>query len=163
MMPRRRGGPRGMAAATGPLERAGEPDAALHHLLSVPPMSERQAEQIAQIIAARPSPASLMVWELTLTCGHITRRTAHRDHGRYGLTTDCSECGGEPRGVVAQVQVGPADEVARAEEEAAATRAVSSPKRPKLADVRRKLRAAEAQAEALRLQLAQMQQADPGD
>jgi hypothetical protein len=152
-----------MAAATGPLERAGEPDAALHHLLSVPPMSERQAEQIAQIIAARPSPASLMVWELTLTCGHITRRTAHRDHGRYGLTTDCSECGGEPRGVVAQVQVGPADEVARAEEEAAATRAVSSPKRPKLADVRRKLRAAEAQAEALRLQLAQMQQADPGD
>jgi hypothetical protein len=127
-----------------------------------PPISERQAEEIAQIIGhAPPSPASLMVWELTLTCGHITRRRAHIDHGHYGLTTDCEECDGEVRGIVAHVKIGTAAEVARQEEAdakaAGSTAAPGLPKRPSKQAVRRKLRDAEAQAAALRIQLAQME------
>jgi hypothetical protein len=155
-----------------------------------PPMSERQAEEIAQIIGhAPPSPASLMVWQLTLTCGHITRRRAHIDHGHYGFTTDCEECSGEVRGVVAQVKIGTTEEVARQEEaaakaagsaaakatETAAAKAAGSaaakaagsaaapgqPERPSKQAVRRKLREAEAQAAALRIQLAQMEAPPP--
>jgi hypothetical protein len=132
-----------------------------------PPMSRQQAEDVARLLGGPPpSPASLMVWELTLTCGHVTRRRAHIENYRYGSTTDCEECGGEVRGVVAQVKIGTAEEVGR-EKEAAATVAGSTvapsrqPKRPSTQAVRRKLREAEAQAAALRIQLAKMTEAPP--
>jgi hypothetical protein len=129
-----------------------------------PPMSQRQAEKIAQIIGPRPSLASLAVWELTLTCGHITRRTAHRDNRRYSVTTDCEECGGEPRGVIAQVNIGPADEVARQEAAARTTRtpkAAQTAVRLKLLAAEREARAAKERAAALRIQLAQMEAPPP--
>ena len=66
-----------------------------------PPMSDRQAERIAQISSsARVRKEDLDGWDLTLTCGHVVRRTQHRDHDRYtGRVTDCPACGMR-RGVV---------------------------------------------------------------
>jgi hypothetical protein len=49
----------------------------------------------------------LDAWDLTLTCGHIVRRTQHRDHDRY---TDCLACGTR-RCVVTAQRAGSADDM----------------------------------------------------
>jgi hypothetical protein len=104
-----------------------------------------------------PNQASLTVWELTHTCGHTARRTQHRDHKEWNLysTYECQECGGEIRGVISAVRIGPVPEVERSEKPAAG-RASTGPKPPSKAALRRRLREAEAQANALRIQLAQI-------
>ena len=98
-----------------------------------------------------------MVWELTHTCGHTVRRTQHQDHREWNLysTYECQECGGEIRGVISAVRIGPVPEVERREKPAAG-RAPTGPKPPSKAALRRRLREAEAQANALRVQLAQL-------
>jgi hypothetical protein len=76
-----------------------------------PPMSDRQIEQIALILSSAPvRTQDLDAWDLTLTCGHIVRRTQHRDHDRYTAgVTDCPACGTR-RGVVTAHRAGPADD-----------------------------------------------------
>lgn len=76
-----------------------------------PPLSDRQIEQIAQILSsARVRTQDLDAWDLTLTCEHVVRRTQHRDHDRYTpAVTDCPACGTR-RGVVIAQRVGPADD-----------------------------------------------------
>jgi hypothetical protein len=76
-----------------------------------PPMSDRQAEQIAQILSsARVRKEDLDGWDLTLTCGHVVRRTQHRDHDRYTTrVAGCPACGMR-RGVVTAQRAGPVDD-----------------------------------------------------
>jgi hypothetical protein len=76
-----------------------------------PPMSDRQIEQIAQILSsASVRTQDLDAWDLALTCGHVVRRTQHRDHDRYTTgVTECPECGTR-RGVVTAQRRGPADD-----------------------------------------------------
>ena len=77
----------------------------------MPPLSDRQAEQIARILssACRVRSENLDAWDLTLTCDHVVRGTQHRDNGdRYSTAvTDCPACGMR-RGVVRARRVGPA-------------------------------------------------------
>jgi hypothetical protein len=75
----------------------------------MPPLSDQQAEQVAQILSsARVRSEDLDAWDLTLTCDHVARRTQHRDYGdRYGTSvTDCPACGMR-RGVVSARRAGP--------------------------------------------------------
>jgi hypothetical protein len=124
-----------------------------------PPLSAEQVERLRQLVGSwlTPNPASLMVWELTHTCGHTARRTQHQDHREWNLysTYECQECGGEIRGVISAVRIGPVPEVKRSERPAAG-RAPARPKPPSKAALRRRLREAEAQATVLRIQLAQL-------
>lgn len=124
-----------------------------------PPPSAAQVERLRQLVGswAAPNTANLMVWELTHTCGHTVRRTQHQDHREWNLysTYECQECGGEIRGVISAVRIGPVPEVERREKPAAG-RAPTGPKPPSKAALRRRLREAEAQANALRVQLAQL-------
>jgi hypothetical protein len=127
-----------------------------------PPLSVEQVDRLRQLVGSwpTPNPASLMVWELTHTCGHTARRTQHQDHKEWNLYSiyECQECGGEIRGVISAVRIGPVPEVERSEKPAAA-RAPTGPKPPSKAALRRRLREAEAQANALRIQLAQSDEA----
>jgi hypothetical protein len=70
-------------------------------------------------------------------------------------TYECQECGGEIRGVISVVRIGPLSEVERGEKPAAG-RVPTGPKPPSKAALRRRLREAEAQVNALRIQLAQL-------
>ena len=90
---------------------SGHPAAHCGYCCPPPPMSDRQIEQIAQIFSsARVRTQDLDAWDLTLTCGHVVRRTQHRDHDRYTMgVTDCPACGMR-RGVVTAQRVGPADD-----------------------------------------------------
>ncbi|MDQ2874484.1 MAG: hypothetical protein M3Y33_06635 [Actinomycetota bacterium] len=76
-------------------------------------MSDRQVEQIRQILFSAPARARhLDAWDLTLTCGHVARRTQHRDHDHDQYTTavtDCAACGMR-RGIVTAHRIGPADD-----------------------------------------------------
>ena len=125
-----------------------------------PPLGAEQVEAIRRLLggrSAQPDPASLMVWEVTHTCGHAVRRRQHRDHREWNLysTDECQECGGEIRGVISAVRIGPLTEVERGEEPAAG-RVPTRPKQPSKAALRRRLREVEAQVKALRIQLAQL-------
>jgi hypothetical protein len=76
----------------------------------MPPLSDRQAEQVTQILSsARVRTEDLDAWDLTLTCDHVVRLTQHRDNGdRCGTAVnDCPACGMR-RGVVTARRVGPA-------------------------------------------------------
>jgi hypothetical protein len=76
----------------------------------MPPLSDRQAEQVARILSsARVRSEDLDAWDLTLTCDHVVRCTQHRDNGDRCSTavTDCPTCG-RRRGVVTARRVGPA-------------------------------------------------------
>jgi hypothetical protein len=109
-----------------------------------------------------------MVWEVTHTCGHTVRRRQHREHRDWNLysTYECHECGGEIRGVISAVRIGPVPEVERGEKPAAGRPTATGPKPPSKAELRRRRREAEAEAEALRIQLAQLdegtERAGPG-
>lgn len=136
-----------------------------------PPLSAEQVEAIGRLLggrSAQPDPASLMVWEVTHTCGHTVRRRQHRDHREWNLysTYECQECGGEIRGVINAVRIGPVPEVERGEKPAAGRATAAGPRPPSKAALRRRLREAEAQVKALRIQLAQLdegaERADPG-
>jgi hypothetical protein len=83
-----------------------------------PPLSDRQVEQMAQILSsARLRTQDLDAWDLTLTCGHVVRRTQRRDHDRYAIgVTDCPECGSR-RGVVASERTGSADKPGQASQD----------------------------------------------
>ena len=107
---------------------------------------------------ATPDPASLMVWEVTHTCGHTVRRRQNRDHGEWNLYSayECQECGGEIRGVISAVRIGPVPEVERGEKPGAGRATATGPKPPSKAALRRRLGEAEAQVKALRIQLAQL-------
>jgi hypothetical protein len=124
-----------------------------------PPLSVEQVEGLRQLMSSWPEPnqASLVVWELTHTCGHTARRRQHQDHKEWNLYSayECQECGGEIRGVISAVRIGPVPEVERSEKPAAG-RTPTGPKPPSKAALRRRLREAEAQANALRIQLAQL-------
>jgi hypothetical protein len=104
---------------------------------------------------------------VTHTCGHTVRRRQHRDHREWNLysTYECREWSEEVRGVISAVRIGPVPEVERGEKPTAGRATVTGPKPPSKAALRR-LREAEAQAEALRIQLAQLDEeaelADPG-
>ena len=76
-----------------------------------PPLSDRQIEQIARILSSADMRTQDQdAWDLTLTCGHIVRRTQHRDHARYATgVTGCPACGTR-RGVVTAQRTGPADD-----------------------------------------------------
>lgn len=76
-----------------------------------PPLSDRQIEQIAQILSsARVRKKDLDAWDLMLTCGHVVRRTQHCEHDRYSArVADCPERGAR-RGVVTSERVGPVDD-----------------------------------------------------
>ena len=126
-----------------------------------PPLSAERVETLRRLLggwSAQPDPASLMVWEVTHTCGHTVRRRQHRDHREWNLyaTYECQECGGEVRGVVSAVRIGPVLEVERGEKPAAGQEKAKGPNPPSKAVLRRQLREAEAQAEALRIQLARL-------
>jgi hypothetical protein len=132
----------------------------LHCFLCCPPvpLSDEQIEGLRRLVGGPPPhPSSLNVWELSLTCGHTSRRRQHRDMQRAAWgTDDCATCG-VVRGVIIATLIGPADEVECGEQ--AARKAQRAPKRsdqPSKAALRRRLREAEAQAEALRVQLAQL-------
>jgi hypothetical protein len=83
-----------------------------------PPLSDRQVEQIAQILSsARACTQDLDAWNLRLTCGHVVRRTQHHDHDRYAIgVTDCPDCGSR-RGVVTSERIGSADKPRQATED----------------------------------------------
>jgi hypothetical protein len=119
-------------------------------------------ERLQQLVGSwsAPNPADLMVWELTHTCGHAVRRTQHQDHKEWNLysTYECQECGGEIRGVINAVRIGSMPEVERRVKPVAG-QAPTGPKTPSKAALRRRLREAEAQANALRVQLAQLDEA----
>jgi hypothetical protein len=136
-----------------------------------PPLSAEQVETVAHLLggrSAQPDPASLMVWEVTHTCGHTVRRRQHRDHREWNLysTYECQECDGEIRGVISAVQVGLMSEVEHGEKPASLRAAAARPKPPSKAALRRRLREAEAQVKSLRVQLALLDEpagrADPG-
>jgi hypothetical protein len=77
----------------------------------MPPLSDRQAKQVARILSsARVRSEDLDAWDLTLTCDHVVRRTQHRDNGDRCSTavTDCPACG-RRRGVVTARRVVPAE------------------------------------------------------
>jgi hypothetical protein len=126
-----------------------------------PPLSVEQVEGLRQLVGSwlEPNPASLMVWELTRTCGHAARRTQHQGHKEWNLysTYECQECGGEIRAVISAVPIGPVREVERSEKPAAG-RVPTRPKSPFKAALRRRLREAEARANALRIQLAELEE-----
>lgn len=125
-----------------------------------PPLSAEHVEELRRLLSSwpKPNPANLVVWELTHTCGHTVRRTQHQDYKEWNLhsTYECEECGGEIRGVISAVRIGPVPEV-EGSRKPAAGRAPKGPKPPSKAALRRRLREAEAQASALRIQLAQLE------
>ena len=132
-----------------------------------PPMSAETIERLRPLLegihARSDDPhhrARLIVWELTLTCGHTARKAQHSDHQSYNLysTVECRECGGEIMGILAAVRIGPAGEVAQMKDSAPRDKRANGPKPPSKAALRKKLREAEAQVEALRLHLAQLDQ-----
>jgi hypothetical protein len=126
-----------------------------------PPLSAEQVEAIRRLLggrSAQPDPASLMVWEVMHTCGHTIRRSQHRDQREWNLYSayECQECGGEIRGVISAVRIGPVPEVERGEKPGGRRATPTRPKPTSKAALRRRLREAEAQAKALRIQLAQL-------
>ena len=126
-----------------------------------PPLSAEQVETVARLLSGRsaqPDPASLMVWEVTHTCGHTVRRKQHRDHREWNLyfAYECQECDGEIRGVISAVQISLMSEAERGEEPASQRAAAAGPKPPSKAVLRRRLREAEAHVKSLRIQLAQL-------
>jgi hypothetical protein len=76
-----------------------------------PPLSDSQAEQIARIFSSvTVRKQDLDAWDLTLTCAHIVRHSAHRDNDRYlARVVECASCG-ERRGVVIALRIGPIDD-----------------------------------------------------
>ena len=126
-----------------------------------PPLSAEQVETLRRLLggwSAQPDPASLMVWEVTHTCGHTVRRRQHRDHRDWNLysTYECQECGGEIRGVISAVRIGLVPEVERGEKPDTQRASATGPKPPSKAALRRRLREVEAQAKALRIRLAHL-------
>lgn len=100
-----------------------------------PPLSAEQVETVSRLLggwSAQPDLASLMVWEVTHTCGHTVRRRQHRDHREWNLysTYECQECGGEIRGVISAVRIGLVPEVEHGEKPAAGRATATGPKRP---------------------------------
>ena len=63
-------------------------------------------------------------------------------------------------GILAAVRIGPAGEVAHMKDPAPSDKRANGPKPPSKAALRKKLREAEAQVEALRLHLAQLDQGE---
>lgn len=100
------------------MEHGGPPVHALRVLLPAAALSDRQVEQVAKILScARAHTQDLNAWNLTLTCGHVVRRTQHHDHDRYAIrVTDCPDCGGS-RGVVTSERTGLADKPGQATED----------------------------------------------
>ena len=94
---------------------------------------------------------AVRIWVILMTEG----RLAVIDRSDYA-TYECQECGGEIRGVISAVRIGPVPEVERGEKPAAGRAIATGPKPPSRAAVRRRLREAEAQVKALRIQLAQL-------
>jgi hypothetical protein len=118
-----------------------------------PPLSAEQVEALRRLLGGRsalPDLATLMVWEVTHTGGHTVRRRQHRDHRDWNLysTYGCQEYGGEIRAVIGAVRIGPVPEVERGEKPAAGRPTATGPKPPSKAALR--------EAEALRIQLAQL-------
>ena len=133
-----------------------------------PPMSREQAEALRDILrpARERNLADLVVWELVLTCGHTALATAHRGHGSYSpwTTRECEQCGGEIFGVISAVQIGPADEVEREQKTARQEQQAHRGHKPtSKTALRRRLREAEREAEALRLQLSALEETSSGE
>ena len=131
-----------------------------------PPLSQKQAEALRDILrpARERNLADLVVWELVLTCGHTARATAHRDHGSSSpwTTRECERCSGEIFGVISALQIGPATRSSAARAARQEQQAPRGPKPPSKTALRRGLREAEQQAEALRLQLAALEELPRG-
>ncbi|GAA2293767.1 hypothetical protein SVIO_072560 [Streptomyces violaceusniger] len=77
-----------------------------------PPMSPKQLEKLARLLASWPSreerKKALDTWDLTLRCDHVVPHIQHREHSHVSArVVDCPECG-ECRGVVSSERVGPA-------------------------------------------------------
>lgn len=132
-----------------------------------PPMSAQTIERVRSLLEGIRTEvddphyrARLIVWELSLTCGHTVRKTQHSDQETYSLysTVKCQECSGEIMGILAAVRIGPAGEIAHMEDPAPGDKRANGPKPPSKAALRKKLREAETQVEALRLQIAQLDQ-----
>jgi hypothetical protein len=132
-----------------------------------PPMSAETIERLRPLLegirARGDDPhhrARLIVWELTLTCGHTPRKTQHPDHEHYNLygTLECRECDGEIMGILAAVRIGPAGEIAHKGDLVPSDERANGPKAPSKTALRKKLREAEAQVEALRVHLALLDQ-----
>lgn len=80
----------------------------------MPPLTDRQVEQVAQILSSARAcarPDDLDAWDLTLTCDHVVRHTQHRDNGDQcgAAVANCPACA-RRRGVVTARRVGPADD-----------------------------------------------------
>jgi hypothetical protein len=74
-----------------------------------PPLSERQLEAVASILAGarRPDPAELDTWRLTLTCDHVIDETQHSSYTHWSAsTTRCPTCG-QTRGIVTSEKLPP--------------------------------------------------------
>lgn len=83
-----------------------------------PPLSERQIQDISTILAsaARPDPAELDTWRLTLTCEHTINKTQHHMTTNWSASTvHCPECE-QTRGVVISEKM-PASAARRARED----------------------------------------------
>jgi hypothetical protein len=80
-----------------------------------PPLSPGQRDRIRELFSYRTPPEALNHWELTLTCGHLARATAHHTHETCQQSTvRCDECGGQIRAVVESRNLGrQVDPVAR--------------------------------------------------
>jgi hypothetical protein len=74
----------------------------------------RQVGQLLDRIAETRQDWDLTRWELTLHCGHLVQRTAHRSYLTYaaagGFDRTCEVCGVDPSFVVAERSLGPAGE-----------------------------------------------------
>lgn len=74
----------------------------------------RQVGQLLDRITATRQDCDLTRWELTLHCGHLVQRTAHRSYLTYaaagGFDRPCEVCGVDPSFVVAERSLGPAGE-----------------------------------------------------
>lgn len=129
------------------------------------PLSDKQIERMSNILGPKPDPADLDVWELALTCGHTARTTVHRTGSPTKGAVQCNECGGELFGIVTTAKVGPATEVDPPAEEEHRPQQPKQKQRkhdPSRAALRRRLREVEADAEALRLHLAQLDEPAAG-
>ena len=72
----------------------------------------RQVSRTLNGIAANRQPHELTRWELTLHCGHVVQRVAHRSYTTYaaagGMERACETCGVDPSFVVAERSLGAA-------------------------------------------------------
>lgn len=118
------------------------------------PMSDKQWKTISRILGSGSNDPDrwkqLDAWDLTLTCDHIVRKTAHRSNYRYCASViECPDCG-QNRGIVEQTRVGPAhdpegrireerlaEELAAAEAKLLRQRKAAAATEARVADLRR--------------------------